>query len=486
MNLSNGGVAQSVEHSAHIRYAVGSSPSAAIFIFNEMNQLYRLFLENTRIHYLIIPHDTVILGFSGGKDSVSLLLLLKELKKDIPFNLIAAYFNHGLRKDANAEEKWVRTFCENHEIELVTGSKNILQFKKETGLNLEHAASLSRYRFFQEVSSKYKNSKVATAHTRSDLSETFFIKLFRGSGLQGLSAISSKKENNIIRPLLLFTQNEILSFIQRNNIEFYQDPTNQEDLFLRNRIRHHLVPEIKKIEPNIDNHIFQTVSIIQEEYEYFSETAGDILAQHLILGKILPLHILEEYHLAIQRHVIREYIRLLKGNLLNIGFAHIEAVRTQAQSMRGLAIPGLELKFHKGYIFPTGLTIPGYCYRMDKPGVLEIKEIRQKLHIQEPHAFQKPWSNHEIVVPADAVAFPLTVRNPQREDKYIKINTAIKQKVYEMIRASGTPSEMRNLCPVVLNGDGRIIWAAGSPVSEQFKVDIKKDKKLLKISLLTN
>lgn len=449
-----------------------------------MKRLYPSFLENTRIHYLIIPHDTVILGFSGGKDSVSLLLLLKELKKDIPFDLIAAYFNHGLRKDADAEEKWVRSFCENQDVELVTGSKNVGQFKKESGLNLEHAASLSRYRFFQEVSSRYTNAKVATAHTRSDLTETFFIKLFRGSGLQGLSAIASKKENNIIRPLLLFTQGEILSFIQRNNIEFYQDPTNKEDLFLRNRIRHRLVPEIEKIEPDIDNHIFQTVSIIQEEYDYFSETAGDILDQHLIMGEILPLHILEEYHLSIQRHVIREYIRLLKGNLLNIGFAHIEAVRTRAQSMRGLAIPGLELKFHKGYIFPAGLTVPGYCYSVEGPGALEIKEIQQKLHIQEIHSFQKPWNNHEIIIPAGSAVFPLMVRNPRREDKYVKINTTVNQKVYEMVRASGTPAEMRNLCPVILNGDDRIIWAVGSPVSEPFKVENKNDKKFLKIGIL--
>lgn len=449
-----------------------------------MKSLYPSFLENTRVHYLIIPHDTVILGFSGGKDSVSLLFLLKELKKDIPFDLIAAYFNHELRKDADDEEKWVRAFCETQAVELVTGSKNVSQLKKETGLNLEHAASLSRYRFFQEVSSRYTNAKVATAHTRSDLTETFFIKLFRGSGLQGLSAISSKKENNIIRPLLLFTQDEILSFIQRNSIEFYQDPTNKEDLFLRNRIRHHLVPEIEKIEPDIDNHIFQTVSIIQEEYDYFSETAGAILDQHLILGEILPLHILEEYHLSIQRHVIREYIRLLKGNLLNIGFAHIEAVRTRAQSMRGLAIPGLELKLHKGYIFPAGLTIPGYHYHAAAPGVLEIKEIHQKLHIQESHSFQKPWTNHEIIIPAGSAVFPLMVRNPRREDKYVKINTTVNQKVYEMVRASGMPAEMRNLCPVILNGDGRIIWAVGSPVSEPFKVENKNDKKFLKISLL--
>ena len=464
-------------------------PPPLLLFYNDMRWLYSSFLENIRVHYLILPHDTVILGFSGGKDSVTLFLLLKELKKDIPFDLIAAYFNHGIRKDALNEEKWVRNFCEIHGVDLVTGSKNVTQFKQETGLNLEHAASLSRYRFFQEVSARYTNAKVATAHTRSDLTETFFIKLFRGSGLQGLSAISSKKENSIIRPLLLFTQEEIYSFLQRNNIDYYEDPSNRDDEFLRNRIRHHLVPEITKIEPAIDNHIFQTVSIIQHEYDYFSETANAILEQYLILRQILPIHILENYHLAIQRHVIREYIRLLKGNLLDIGFDHIEAVRTQGCEVRGLAIPGLQLKFHKGYIFPSGLSIPTYKYLVAAsgiPGILEIKETRQKLHFQEIHSFQKPWNNHEVIIPAGMAVFPLTVRSPQKEDKYVKINTGIKQNVFEMIRASGTPSEMRNLCPVIVNGDGQIIWVVGSPVADLFKVsnvELKKEKRFLKITL---
>jgi len=441
-----------------------------------MKILYPLFLESIKKNHLIQDHDTIILGFSGGKDSVTLSYLLEKLKKDIDFHFIAAYFNHKIRTDSNKEEEWIKNFCRARGIELVIGTKNVIEFKVKEKLNLEHAASLSRYRFFQEVSSKYKNAKVATAHTRSDLTETFFIKLFRGSGLQGLSTIYSKKENTIIRPLLLFTQEEILSFLQRNKIEFYMDYTNQQDEFLRNKIRHHLVPEIVKMEPDIHKHIFRTVSIIQDEYNYFSETAKAILDQHLILGKILPSHILNEYHLAIQRHITREYIRLLKGNLLNISYDHIEAVRTQNWEKRGLAIPGIQLKFHKGFIFPADLSIPNYNYQMTAPAVLEIKEIGKRLIMEETKTYQKPENNDNIIIPANMVKYPLAVRNPIIGDKYIKINTTIKQKVFEMIRASGIPSELRNLCPVVLNGDGQIIWTVGSPVADSFKVKNKKEK----------
>lgn len=471
-----------VEHSAHIRYVVGSNPSAAIFF--TMKILYPLFLENITKHLLIENHDTVILGFSGGKDSVTLFYLLEELKKDIDFHLLAAYFNHKLRTDAAKEQQWVRDFCRSRQVELVIGSKDVIAFKNKQKLNLEHAASISRYTFFKQVSARYKNAKVATAHTKSDLTETFFIKLFRGSGLQGLSTIYSKKENTIIRPLLLFDQEEILSFLERNKLPFYQDYTNEQDEFLRNRIRHRVIPGIREIEPYIHRHIFKTVSIIQEEYDYFSQLAKGILVDCLILDKVLPAKILTDYHLAVQRHIVREYVRLLKGNLLNIDFEHIEAVRTLHSKTGGLAIPGIQLTFHKGFIFPREFSVPGYDCRVASTGTIEIKEIGRTITVEKAGSFQKPENNNTIIIPFNAVKFPLILRNPKREDKYVKMNTSVKQKVFEMIRASGFPSELRSLCPVLLNGDAEIIWVAGSPVAHAFKVKGKKKEELLTIRVI--
>ncbi len=435
-----------------------------------MKQFYPPFLEHIRRHRLIHPQDTILLAFSGGKDSVTLFHLLKELQKDLTFELKVVYFNHRLRKDAGEEQAWVETFCREQGVELIVGSKKVMEFMTRAGLNLEHAASLSRYAFFREVSSRFKNAGIATAHTRSDLTETFFIKLFRGSGLQGLSAIFSKKENTIIRPLLLFTQEQVLDFLKRNHFPYYRDPTNEEDLFLRNRIRRHIVPEIEKIEPGLHQHVFRTVGIIQDEYDYFYNLAHDILEKELLLGKVLPAQILKPHHVALQRHIVREYLRLLKGNLLNIGFDHIEAIRTGYNGMRGLAVPGVELKFHKGFIFPAGFTVPNYRYEIPSTGRHRVPEIEEELVIEETAAYEKPADNHRIVIPAAKAVFPLLLRSPERADKYRKLNTGINQKVFEMIRSSGTPSALRNLCPVLVNGDGEIIWVPGSPVADAFKV----------------
>lgn len=453
-----------------------------------MKTLYPQFLKHITQHQLISNNETIILGFSGGKDSVTLFLLLKELarRKDLNIKLVAAYFNHRLRSDAKKEQQWVTEFCNSHNIELIIGGKDVQSFKEENKLNLEHAASISRYRFFQEISKGYANARIATAHTKSDLTETFFIKLFRGSGLQGLSTIYHKKENTIIRPLLLFDEDEILAFLKRNQINHYEDYTNKKDEFLRNRIRHHVVPEIKKIEPDIHTHIFKTVSIIQEEYDYFSEAAKKFLQENLLAGKVLRASLLANIHTAVQRHIVREYIRLLKGNLLNIEFRHIEEIRTGHHQTSGVAIPGIELSFKKGFIYPRRISIPEYSYKLSQPGELVINEAGLKVEVTHTTDFIKPPDNEEIIIPASAVNFPLIFRSPLREDRYVKMNTQINQKVIEMIRSSGLPSELRNLCPVLLNGDGQIIWVKGSPVADRFKVTKPENGPFIRIMVNPN
>jgi tRNA(Ile)-lysidine synthase len=245
-----------------------------------------------------------------------------------------------------------------------------------------------------------------------------------------------------------------------------------------------VVPVIKKIEPQIHRHIFKTVTIIQDEYDYFSAGAKKILSRNLLIDKVLPATILGDYHPAMQRHIIREYIRMLKGNLLNIDFEHIEAVRTRHRETRGLAVPGIELTFHKGFIFPGDFSLPDYCCRLTAPGSLVIQEIRETVRVERVASFQKPGDNKNIIIPYALVKFPLTIRNPRQDDKYEKINTTVNQKVFEMIRAAGMPSRLRNLCPVILNGDGKIIWVVGSPVADAFKVRETGETAFLKIYVL--
>jgi len=449
-----------------------------------MKNLYPLFLKNIKRLKLIDNNETIIMALSGGKDSVTLTHLLKKLQENINFQLIAAYFNHQIRKDSKKEEHWIENFCKSLNIKLLKAKEDVISYKLKNKLNLEHAASILRYRFFNKVSSKYKNSKIATAHTKSDLFETFLIKLLRGSGNQGLSAIFTKKGDNIIRPLLIFSKEDIISFLKRNKIQYYEDYTNKQNEFIRNKIRNTIIPHIKEIEPNIENQIFKTITIIQQENEYFTDLAKQILKENLILEKILPLNIISIYNPAIKRHIIREYIRILKGNLLNIDFNHIENIINTSSISSGISIPGLNLKFHKAYIFPDDIFIPNYKYIINSAGTLRIKDIKKIIKIEQTEDYIKPENNNEILVPYLYMKFPLLIRNAKKTDKYIKINSSFNQKVFEMIRESGIPYELRNLCPVLLNYNEKIIWCYGSPISDSFKIKNKNRGKFLKITIL--
>jgi tRNA(Ile)-lysidine synthase len=448
-----------------------------------MKLIFPAFKKNIEQNRLVRPGDTVLVGFSGGKDSVALITLLQELQKNFPLTVIAAYFNHGLRPDAREEEAWVRAFCAARGIQVQVGGRDLRRFSRENRLNLEHAASLSRYDFFAALADKVPGARVATAHSRSDLSETFFIKLFRGSGLQGLSAIFASKEKKIIRPLLIFSEAEILAFLERNQLKYYQDPTNLQDDFLRNRIRHTLMPAARQIEPDVEDRIFKTVLLIQDEFDYFQGQAQEILEAHVMLDSILPAKAFAGLHPALARHLAREYLRLLKGNLLGIGIEHIVDFMRSIESGRGLSLPGLNLKFAKGWIFPEKVRLGDYRLEITGVGNRPIPEIGRSLSLKRVSSFRMPGNNHSILVAERKLRFPLRARPARSTDKYRKIHSPYQQSVFEMVRSSGIPALLRQLCPVLENGDGKLIWVCGSPLAAPFAVEDRDAGPFMRISI---
>jgi tRNA(Ile)-lysidine synthase len=447
-----------------------------------MKYIYPPFFRHISDKQLIRAGDTIIAAFSGGKDSLSLLHLMKRLEQDIPVQLIAAYFNHRIRTDHSEEQRFVEKTCRDMDIQLVVQSEDVESYRKKNRLNLEHAASLLRYRFLEEAGRKYRPAKIATGHTRSDLAETFLIKLLRGSGSRGLSSIYARKGTRIIRPLLIFSKEETEDFLQRNHIGFYSDTTNLDNTLLRNRIRHILLPEIKKIEPGIERHLFNTAAIIQDEYDYFISRSREFLTQNLILDHVLPMDPLKSQHPALQRFILREYIRRLKGDLLDINFSHIENILHHQSRARCGSLPGLSLKYRKGFLYPANFRIPAYHYTADSLGTIVLNETGKKISIKKTGAFRTPRNNFEMITPLKTLRFPLRIRNANRNDAYTKINSGINQSVFEMIRSTGIPSDLRNLCPLILDAVKNPVWVAGSPLAEPFKVKEKKQGPFIRIS----
>lgn len=207
---------------------------------------------------MVKPGDHVICAVSGGADSMALLWAMFLLKDKWQISLSAAHFNHHLRgEESNRDEDFVAEFCAGYGIPLYRGDGEILPGKK----GLEAAAREARYAFLDHLP-----GKIATAHTADDNGETILMHLIRGTGLKGLGGISPVLGNRI-RPMLLITREEILRFLDSYHIPFVEDSSNKEDAFLRNRIRHHVMPLLKQENPRLARNLSKTALRLREDEE---------------------------------------------------------------------------------------------------------------------------------------------------------------------------------------------------------------------------
>ena len=222
-------------------------------------------LAAIRQYEMIKPGDTVICGVSGGADSMALLWAMYLLKEKLGIQLQAAHFNHNLRgEESRSDALFVKDFCDTHQIILHMGEGKVKAGQK----GLEAAARDARYAFLQSLS-----GKIATAHTADDNAETLIMHLVRGTGLKGLGGICPVR-GNLIRPMLSVTRQEVLGFLQAHKIPYVNDSSNDTDDFLRNRIRHHVMPLLQGENPSVGENLSATALRLRQD-----EEALDALAQ---------------------------------------------------------------------------------------------------------------------------------------------------------------------------------------------------------------
>ena len=222
-----------------------------------MKNIEKIFLASIEDNFMLKPSERVILGISGGPDSVCLLHLFYKYNSRLKLKILAAHFNHGLRKEADSDEEFVRCLCTSYKVKFVSAKKDVNNFFR--GDSLEQTARRLRFDFFLQCSRYYKIRKIAIAHTRDDVIETLLMRIIRGTALRGMRAIMPKnmyKGMYIIRPLIEVDKGEVLKWLKDNNYSYVIDKTNFEDKFLRNKIRHKLIDELRKLNPNVENSLF--------------------------------------------------------------------------------------------------------------------------------------------------------------------------------------------------------------------------------------
>ena len=238
---------------------------------------------------LFDPGARILIGVSGGPDSMALFSLLTGLRLKWDLDLSVLYCHHGLRAAADKEEVFVRTWAKELGCHFYSRKLPVREFQKKTGKSLQEAARELRYKAFGDYLKQKNMDRVALAHTANDQAEEVLIGLIRGAGLGGLAGMPADR-GPFIRPLIRTYRREILDYLADQNIPYQEDASNRDFRFLRARVRHHLLPELEKYSPNIISQLNQTARLLRKDEAYLQERAEE-LSQGIISysGKKLPL-----------------------------------------------------------------------------------------------------------------------------------------------------------------------------------------------------
>ena len=278
-------------------------------------------LKTIKTYNLINRKDKIVIGVSGGPDSICLLHVLNNLKQELEIEICVAHINHMIRKVADSETEYVRKFCNDLGIECFIKKVDIIKLAKEEKKGTEETGRKVRYDFFDEVLKKTNSNKIATAHNSNDKAETVILNILRGSGISGLKGIEPIRDNKYIRPLIETDRIEIEKYCNKNNLNPKYDESNNENIYNRNKIRNEVIPYIKR---EFNQNIIKTINrlsnvaaeeneymqkITKKEYDNIATTKNDII--------ILDLKKFNNLELVIKRRIIlytiNETLHTIKG-----------------------------------------------------------------------------------------------------------------------------------------------------------------------------
>ena len=273
---------------------------------------------------LLNKEDKVLVAVSGGPDSISLLNILHELG----YNICTAHINHGIRENADNDERFVKEFCEIRNIPCFIKKVKLKEIKSD--MTTEELGRKIRYEFFDEIMKQENCTKIATAHNANDNAETVLMNMIRGTGLSGLKGIDISRDK-IIRPLLEITRAEIEEYCEKENLNPCHDESNDETIYTRNKVRLELIPYIEKnINSNIVNNINRMAEIISGEEEYIKRQVDIAYVDTLIAEEeertVCNLKKFNQYDNVIQKRLIIRYITKTLGNAKDIERVHIEDI----------------------------------------------------------------------------------------------------------------------------------------------------------------
>jgi tRNA(Ile)-lysidine synthase len=298
--------------------------------------------KSIRDHRLLKAGDRVGAAVSGGADSVALLRGLLALRDELGIVLSVVHVHHGLRAEAAADQRFVEELATANELPCHCVACDVKRFAQERRLSIEAAGRELRYRYFYQLIAEGKLDKVATAHTRDDQAETVLLRLLRGAGTRGLAGVyrtvgDASEEGRIARPMLAISRAEVEAYLRELNQPWREDESNRDPGYLRNRVRHEVLPLLEReFNPNLRQILSETAEIAHAEEEFWAELASQQLSKRLLkpIGDAEPrldVRRLADLPLALQRRLLRAFA---ERQGVRLDFEHLERMRIFAVAGR--------------------------------------------------------------------------------------------------------------------------------------------------------
>lgn len=429
------------------------------------NSFQQKILRTIAKFHMLNKGDKVLVGFSGGSDSMALLYVLDNLRNLLDIKLYALHINHQLRAQAaNEDEKFAKATCKKIGVPFLSRKVNVKRFAKKHKLSLEEAARILRYHCLVETAKKFNCNKIALGHHANDNVETVIINLIRGTGLAGLAGIPPKRDN-IIRPLIETDRSEIIEYLKTNKLNYCHDLTNLELGLRRNYIRHKIIPLLEELNPNLAETVMrnsQIVRTIDNDIILMAQQAQQTVLNKSDKGRIkLDIKKLLSYNHSIQREIIKEILPTLE-------FKEIESLLELANKPSGKRLeinPTLSVWKEYNYLhiiknIPKTLEPINKTWKVNIGKATIIPNLGLELFADFKKDVKMSFDDKSALFDKSQIALPLSIRLRKPGDRFTPFKGKEK-KLKDVLINDKIPVRMRDQLPLLCDANN-ILWIIGS------------------------
>lgn len=440
-----------------------------------MSNNIRDIIYNTAVNGgMISQEDTIVVGVSGGADSMCLLHFLLSVRNELNLNIIVAHINHNLRgKEALRDQSFVESTCKALNVECRVLSADINKISAETGKSSEECGRKIRYEFFNSLAEK--NGKIATAHTLSDNAETILFNIARGTGLKGITGIPRTREN-IIRPIIDITRQQVEEYCRENNIEYVTDSTNLTNDYSRNKIRNIVIPVLQDINPAFEHTISRLSTIADQHLTAISALAQSLLDNSQVKNgyscKVLSTAddtvLKQAVILLLQGYGCNSYeekhIKLIHNIIINGQGAVQLPNNYTATASQGI------LRIHKN---TSKQSTEKECELFKSKTFFVINNKKITVQIILKQEFDENAKVHNLLVKNsldyDIISFDTLIRTRQPKDVFKQQGRGVTKTLKKLFIEAKIPSEIRDTLPVIAI-ENRVLWVSGFGASQECAV----------------